>query len=190
MTSVTSRFTSRRLRSVFSMWRASIRGRDLFIASIPVTASIFLAGYLLVRAEEAARQSFKQKALELRALLFDRLAQPVESLTVIASFVEISGGVTREQFRLLAMPLLVRHRAVAAFEWLPWVWPEHRKSFEAEARSAGQTDYRFWETGPDGKPRDASSRPSRTGSRFSNQGSPRSSRSAISRSTIGGSRSA
>ena len=158
MTSVTSRFTTRRLRSVFSMWRASIRGRDLFIASIPVTASLFLAGYLLVRAEEAARQLFKQKALELRALVFDRVSQPVESLTVLASFVDISGGVTREQFRLLAMPLLRRHRAVAAFEWLPWVRGENRRVFESEAQAAGQTDYRFWETGPDGKPRDAAER--------------------------------
>ena len=129
--SVTSRFTSRRLRSILSMWRASIRGRDLFVASIPITASVFLAGYLLVRAEEASRQAFKQKALELRALLFDRLAQPVESLTVLASFIEISGGVTREQFRLLAMPLLGRHRAVAAFEWMPWVREEHRRAFES-----------------------------------------------------------
>src|SRR5262245_47641325 len=159
VTAATSRFTTRRLRSVLSMWRASIRGRDLFVASIPVTASVFLAGYLLVRAEEAARQAFKQKAQELRALMFDRLSQPVESLAVIASFVEISGGVTREQFRLLAMPLLGRHRAVAAFEWLPWVRQEHRETFEAEAREAGQTDYRFWETGPDGKPRDSAPRP-------------------------------
>ena len=141
------------------MWRASIRGRDLFVASIPITASVFLAGYLLVRAEEASRQAFKQKALELRALLFDRLAQPVESLTVLASFVEISGGVTRDQFRLLAMPLLGRHRAVAAFEWMPWVREEHRRAFESEARAAGQTDYRFWDMGPDGKPRDSASRP-------------------------------
>jgi len=141
------------------MWRASIRGRDLFVASIPITASVFLAGYLLVRAEEASRQAFKQKALELRALLFDRLSQPVESLTVLASFIEISGGVTREQFRLLAMPLLGRHRAVAAFEWMPWVREEHRRTFESEARAAGQTDYRFWETGPDGKPRNSASRP-------------------------------
>src|SRR5262245_16887490 len=104
------------------MWRASIRGRDVFVASIPVTASVFLAGYLMVRAEEAKRQEFIQKAHQLRSRLYESLSQPVESLRVLANFMEISGSMTREQFRLLAIPLLVRHRTVSAFEWLPFVW--------------------------------------------------------------------
>src|SRR5262245_12947076 len=103
------------------MWRASIRGRDLFLASIPVTASVFLAGYLTVRAESAARQAFEQKVNQLRSEMSDRLARPFESLLTLSSFIEISGSVTREQFRLLALPLLRRHRAVSAYEWLPFV---------------------------------------------------------------------
>ncbi len=141
------------------MWRASIRGRDLFIASIPVTASVFLAGYSLVRAQETARQEFAQKAQHLRASVYERLTQPVESLRVLASFMEISGSVTREQFRLLAMPLLGRHRSVPAFEWLPYVRAEHRLAVENEARAAGLTDYHFWETAPDGSRREVQPRP-------------------------------
>ena len=141
------------------MWRASVRGRDLFVASIPVTASLFLAGYLMVRAEEATRQEFIQTAQQLRSRFYESLSQPAESLRVLASFIEISGSVTREQFRLLAMPLLGRHRAVSAFEWMPFVREEHRAAVEAEARAAGLTDYRFWETAPDGTPQAAKSRP-------------------------------
>ena len=141
------------------MWRASIRGRDLFVASIPVTASIFLAGYLMVRAEEATRQEFHQKAQQMRARFYESVSQPVESLRVLASFIEISGSVTREQFRLLAIPLLGRHRAVAAFEWMPYVREEHRRIVEAEARVSGLTDYLFWETAPDGSRREAGVRP-------------------------------
>jgi serine/threonine-protein kinase len=141
------------------MWRASIRGRDLFVASIPVTASLFLAGYLMVRAEAAARQAFVQTANRLRSEMSERLSRPVESLSVLSSFMEISGSVTRQQFRLLAIPLLGRHRAVSAFEWLPFVRSENRPSVEAEARAAGLTDYRFWEMGPDGTSRDAGRRP-------------------------------
>ncbi len=141
------------------MWRASIRGRDLFVASIPVTASLFLAGYLMVRAESAARQEFQQKAAQLRNEMSERLQRPVESLRVLSSFIEISGSVSRQQFRLLAIPLLTRHRAVSAFEWQPFVREEGRAAAEAEARAAGLVDYRFWETAPDGARRDASRRP-------------------------------
>jgi serine/threonine-protein kinase len=141
------------------MWRASIRGRDLFVASIPVTASVFLAGYLMVRAEEAIRQEFAQKSQQLRSRFYESLSQPAESLRVLASFMEISGSVTREQFRLLAIPLLGRHRAVSAFEWMPYVREENRAAFEEEARAAGLTEYRFWETAPDGTQREAKRRP-------------------------------
>ena len=155
----TSRFTVRRLRSAFALWRASIRGRDLFVASIPMTASIFLAGYLFVRAQETERREFVQKAQLLRAAMLERLSQPQESIRVLATFMEVSGGLTRQQFRLLAAPMLKRHRTVQAFEWLPFVREEHRRDVEAEAREAGLTDYRLWEVAPDGASREAGSRP-------------------------------
>jgi serine/threonine-protein kinase len=141
------------------MWRASIRGRDLFVASIPVTASVFLAGYLYVRAEEAERRRFEQRALSLQAGMAERMQQPVESLKALQNFIEVSGSVTRQQFRLLTAPMFKRYRAVYAFEWLPFVREEHRPALESEARSAGLSDYRFWETGLDGKPRAAGRRP-------------------------------
>src|SRR5262249_53420895 len=58
----------------------------------------------------------------------------------------------------LAIPLLGRHRAVSAFEWLPFVREEGRFAAEAEARSAGLVDYRFWEIAPDGSQREAKPR--------------------------------
>ncbi len=113
----------------------------------------------MVRAEEATRQEFIQKAQQLRSRFYESLSQPVESLRVLGSFIEISGSVTREQFRLLALPLLGRHRAVSAFEWQPYVREENRPAVEAEARAAGLTDYGFWETAPDGSRREVRSRP-------------------------------
>jgi CHASE1-domain containing sensor protein len=66
---------------------------------------------------------------------------------------EVSGSVTRQQFRLLAAPMLGRHRTVYAFEWLPFVREEHRAAIEAEARAGGLTNYRIWEVAPDGSQR-------------------------------------
>ncbi len=157
--SATGRFTVRRLRSAFALWRSSIRGRDLFVASIPITASIFLAGYLFVRQQEAERREFNHRAQLLRADMVERLSQPLESISALSRFMEVSGSVTRQQFRLLAAPMLGRHRTVYAFEWLPFVREEHRADVEAEARAGGLTDYRIWETGPDGAQRDVPSRP-------------------------------
>ncbi len=155
----TGRFSVKRLRSAIALGRASIRGRDLFVASIPVTASIFLAAYLFVRGQEAERRLFEQKAQLLRAAMVERLSQPLESITALSRFMEVSGSVNRQQFRLLSAPMLGRHRSVYAFEWLPFVREEHRADVEAEARAAGLTDYRIWETAPDGSRREASPRP-------------------------------
>ncbi len=141
------------------MWRSSIRGRDLFVASIPVTASVFLAGYLYVRAEEAERLRFEQRALSLQAEMAERMQQPLESLKALQNFIEVSGSVTRQQFRLLTAPMFKRYRSVYAFEWLPFVREEHRPALESEARSAGLPDYRFWEAGLDGAQRAAGRRP-------------------------------
>ncbi len=155
----TGRFSVKRLRSAIALGRASIRGRDLFVASIPVTASIFLAAYLFVRGQEAQRRLFEQKAQLLQAAMVERLSQPLESITALARFMEVSGSLNRQQFRLLAAPMLGRHRSVYAFEWLPFVREEHRGDIEAEARASGLTDYRIWETAPDGSAREASPRP-------------------------------
>ena len=53
--------------------------------------------------------------------------------------------------------MLKRQRQVYAFEWLPVVRESERAAYEAEARGAGLTDYRFWEIA-DGKPREAGRR--------------------------------
>jgi CHASE1-domain containing sensor protein len=53
--------------------------------------------------------------------------------------------------------MLERHRLVYALEWLPLVVASERAAYEAEARAAGLSDYRFWEIA-DGRPREAGRR--------------------------------
>ena len=83
----------------------------------------------------------------------EALLLPQEDLTALPSFLEASDVVDAKQFRLLTNPMLVRNRVVYAFEWLPLVRDTDRAHYEAEARDAGLTGYRFWERGPTGKPR-------------------------------------
>jgi CHASE1-domain containing sensor protein len=142
-----------------SSWRASIRGSDIAIAGAVAVLGFAFAAYLLVRAEEAARLSFTKSAQHLLTSLSQTLFVPQEDLKALSSFLEASGNVTRRQFRLLTIPML-RRRLLYALEWLPLVLDSDRAAYEAEARSAGLTDYRFREIGPDGKPREAGRRES------------------------------
>jgi len=141
-------------------WRASVRRVDVLVASVLAALALGLGAYLLLRAEAAAHLAFTERAQRLQAAVTDKLILPEENLTALSSFLEASGGLSRQQFRLLANPMLQRHRTVYAFEWLPVVRESERSAYEAEARATGLTDYRFWEAGPDGRPREAGRRPS------------------------------
>jgi CHASE1-domain containing sensor protein len=157
--SETGRFTVRRMRSAISQWRASIRWTDILVASVVVALSLGLGAYLLARAQAAAHLAFVERAQHMLAAVTERLSQRTEDLSTLQSLLEVSGRVTRPQFRQLTDSTLRRHRLIYALEWLPLVGESERPVYEAEARSEGLGDYRFWEVGPDGKPREAGRRP-------------------------------
>ncbi len=151
------RAPGRRLRSAFSSWRASIRGTDVLVASVFAALSLGLGAYLFAQSQATTHLAFTERAQHLQAAVTERLLLPQEDLTALSSFLEASGEMTRRQFRLLAKPMLERHRLVYAFEWLPVVRASERALYEEEARNAGLTDYHFWEIA-DGKPRVAGRR--------------------------------
>ncbi len=151
------RFTGRRLRSALSSWRASIRGTDVLVASVFGALSLGLSAYLFARAQAATHLAFTERAQRLQAAITQSLVLPQEDLTALSTFFEAAGETTRRQFRLLAEPMLKRHRVVYAFEWLPLVLESERPVYEAEARAAGLTEYRFWEI-VEGMPREAARR--------------------------------
>jgi CHASE1-domain containing sensor protein len=147
------------LKSAFKLWRSSVRGTDILIAGVFLALSLGLGAYVLARAVASAHLAFTERAQRLHAAVTQALVLPQEDLTALSSFLEASGLTTRRQFRVLTKPMLVRHRPVYAFEWLPLVRDSERSAFEEEARDAGLTGYRFWEAGPDGKPVEAGQRP-------------------------------
>jgi len=157
--SYSGRLSGRRLRSAFASWRASVRGSDVLVASVLAALFLGLGAYLLARSQAATHLAFTERAQRLQAALGERLLLPQENLTTLTGFLEASGDTTRRQFRLLAEPMLKRHRLVQAYEWLPVVRESERPAYEAEARAAGLTGYRFWEI-VDGQPREARRRAS------------------------------
>jgi PAS domain S-box-containing protein len=62
------------------------------------------------------------------------LQQGFEDVTVLRNFFEASDEVTRSDFEHFVGPILARHPAIQAFQWLPEVTPRNRAALEAEAR--------------------------------------------------------
>jgi len=153
----TSRFTVRRLRSAFFLWRTSIRSTDLLIALVFVALSLGLGAYVYARARAAAHLAFAQRGQELLSRVSERLSSALENLYTLQSFMA-SDNVNRNQFRLIAYPMLARNRSVYSFEWLPFARDSERRGYEAEANEAHMTGYHFWEKGPEGRPIIAGSR--------------------------------
>ncbi len=135
-----------------------MRGTDVLVASVAAALSLGLGAWVFARAQAATHLAFTQKSQLLQAAITERLVLPQEDLTTLASFLEASGGTTtRRQFRVLAEPMLKRRRLVYAYEWLPVVRESERPAYEAEARDAGLSEYRFWELAG-GEPRIAGRR--------------------------------
>jgi serine/threonine-protein kinase len=154
----TSRITIRRLRSAFFLWKAALRVRDAAIAGALVLISAVIGVYLYARAGHDARTAFEARATRFQAALKERLDPPLDDLGALRNFFEAIGGLTREQFRFLTGPMLLNHRTVYAFEWLPRVPRVSRAQFEADGRLSGLASYRFWEATADGGRRDAGDR--------------------------------
>src|SRR5215813_9060985 len=152
------RLTGRRVRSAFSLWRGSIRGTDILGAGVFAALALGLAAFVFARSQANARMAFSERAQRVQRAVLEKMLLPQEDVTAIANFLQASEVVTRKQFRLLTSPMLRRHTVVYAFEWLPRVRDPDRGAYEAEAREAGLTTYRFWNTDSDGKPREASRR--------------------------------
>jgi len=136
-----------------------VRGTDLLAASVFAALSLGLGAYILAREEAAGRLAFNERAQRLLSAIAERLLLPQEDLSALSKFLEVSVQPTRRQFQLLTDPMLQRHPLIYAFEWLPLVHGSERSLYEAEARDAGLTGYRFWEADSDGKPREAGLRP-------------------------------
>src|SRR5437868_11057111 len=111
-----SRPTARRLRSAFALWRGSLRVTDVAAAVVLVILALGVGAYLYVRSQAAAHLAFAERAQRLQSAVAGKLSQPFEDLAALSSFLGASDRVTRQQFRVLAGPMLLRHRLLYAFE--------------------------------------------------------------------------
>ncbi|MGH9399267.1 MAG: CHASE domain-containing protein, partial [Thermoanaerobaculia bacterium] len=127
-----------------SAWRDAVRRRDIMIAVGAVALSV-AGGALLASRDRALRQiDVGERARRLSAAVNAGLSRPLEALAALHSFFLADPNVTREKFRFFVQPLLRKNRLIYALEWMPIVPAAERDAYEAEARAAGLTGYRFW----------------------------------------------
>ncbi len=133
-----------KLRRGASAWRDAVRRRDIMIALGAVALSL-AGGALLATRDRALYQiDVGERARRLSAAVTAGLSRPLEALAALHSFFLAEPNVTRSKFRFFVQPLLRNYHSVYALEWMPIVPAAERDAYEAEARTAGLTGYRFW----------------------------------------------
>ena len=132
------------LRRGLFAWRDAVKRRDVAIA---VAAVVFSAGLgvLVATRDRALREAdIGERARRLYSAIVAGLDRPLDVLLSLKSLYLADPNVTRQRFRFFVAPLLQHNRHINALEWMPIVPASERPAYEAEARAAGLTDYRFW----------------------------------------------
>jgi CHASE1-domain containing sensor protein len=139
------------LRRGLSAWRDAIKRRDVAIAVVLVVISAGGGVLYATRDRERFELDVDARARRLHAAIDDGLERPLGALAAVHGLFLSDPNVTREKFHLFVEPLLKRYLSIYALEWMPIVQAADREAYEAEARKAGFSDYRFWTFDPSGR---------------------------------------
>ena len=103
-------------------------------------------------------QEFRNAASDRVLMVQRELDLTLGVVQDISRFIDASSRIGRKEYRKFVGPALIRHKSIAALEWIPQVKSEERVSFEADARRSFSR-YRITEPGPEGDLVDARLRP-------------------------------
>lgn len=101
--------------------------------------------------ESAKERSFVLAASDRLAAIEQSIHSNLDSVLSIKSFYESNRIVQRDQFRSFVAPILRRHAAIKALEWIPAVEASRRSEFENKARRDGFKNFKFIERSKSGK---------------------------------------
>ena len=132
------------LRRGVAAWRDAIKRRDVAITLLLVALSACGGVLYATRDRERFELDVDARARRLHAAIDDGLERPLGALAAVHGLFLADPNVTRAKFHAFVAPLLQRYLSIYALEWMPIVPDAERAAFEAEARAAGFTDYRFW----------------------------------------------
>jgi CHASE1-domain containing sensor protein len=123
---------------------------------LALTAALGLSEWGRHRADLEAK--FKQEAINRLNALQSAVQIHVALFDAVRGLYAAGKVVGREEFNAFVREQRIERHGIEALEWAPRVGAAEREAFEEAARHGGPTDFRIWESGPDGRPVAASSR--------------------------------
>lgn len=131
-----------------SAFRSAPKGRALAVLGGGAVLAVAVFGVQRERERTAWQHELEKKAGDVVAALVNGLDMPLEALHSVPALFNASDDVSRREFSQFVEPLLARHAAIYALEWLPEVPAGERDKWERRGREEGVADFRFTEVGP------------------------------------------
>ncbi|MDD4539369.1 MAG: response regulator [Lentisphaeria bacterium] len=129
------------------------------VACIGVALSIFTASQAHLGERQQREQIFNQVAEGFTSLIAKNINLiRFAELEGLASFLQHSPDITREEFHLYAGHL-IKNSLVQAWDLIGIVPHDERQAFEEEMHRQGVSDFSIWDYGPDGQKVPAADRP-------------------------------
>ncbi|MCM2255217.1 MAG: CHASE domain-containing protein [Vicinamibacteria bacterium] len=130
--------------------RRLLRPGDLVLGAALLAAGL-AAAFVMNGAEDAeTEERFRARARRAAAAIDTAVTGPLEPALAVAGLFAASEHVDRAEFRAFTTPLLRRHPALYALEWLPWVDGRALPGLEREAAREGVAGFSVWESSSNG----------------------------------------
>ncbi len=122
----------------------------VFILALSGTVLAYVA-FLVINNHQAERasKSFYRISQERLSLIEETFKHSIETVESLNAFYGASQEVTKEEFGIFANNLLLTHKNIQAFEWIPHVTADKRHDFEEKAKNLFP-DFKIQELGLDG----------------------------------------
>jgi serine/threonine-protein kinase len=147
---VTPRPSRSRIDLSLGALRRLLRPGDLVLGAALLAAGL-AAAFVTHRTEEAEiEERFRSRARRAAAAIAGAVSAPLEPALAVAGLFAASEHVDRSEFRAFTTPLLRRHPALYALEWLPWLDGSGLPELEREAAREGVAGFSVWESSPSG----------------------------------------
>ncbi len=128
------------------------RRRRIAAVSLAALFALITAYFLYARNWErtSIKNAFERQAEDLAEAMRVNVQAHLDALYSLEAFFATSNEVTREDFHVFSHRLLLRHPAIQAVSWNPYVQDADREVFEKRARAEGYSGFEITERDGEG----------------------------------------
>lgn len=130
----------------------------IFVFFVALTLSLVATYFAEQFEREQHRHLFDQHATQMQVIIVQNLKSSKEAFQALDSLYKSRDYITRNEFSLFAKPILDRHPAIQALEWIPAIPNSERKEYVQQAHVDGLSDFQIRQRNAEGKMEKASER--------------------------------